>query len=109
VSCAVLGSYGAFGIVVEEMVGARSAKRTVIVTNPAGLHARPGAAIAKAVRRFKSKVWIGNHKEVVDAGNILELLTLAAEQGSELTLTAKGPDAQQALDAVVEELAKHYE
>lgn len=96
-------------MVVEEMVGARSAKRTAIVTNPAGLHARPSAAIAQAVRRFKSKVQIRSRNEVVDAGSILELLTLGAKQGSELVLTAKGPDAEQVLDAVVEELSKHYE
>jgi phosphocarrier protein HPr len=96
-------------VVVEEMVGSRSAKRIVIVTNPAGLHARPSAAIAQAVRRFKSKVQIGNRNEVVDASSILELLTLGAKQGSELVLTAKGPDAEQVLVAVVEELAKHYE
>jgi phosphocarrier protein HPr len=96
-------------MVVKEMVGARAAKRTVIVTNPAGLHARPSAAIAQAVRRFKSKVLIGSRNEVVDASSILELLTLGAKQGSELVLTAKGPDAEQVLDAVVEELAKDYE
>ena len=96
-------------MVVEEMVGSRSAKRIVIVTNPAGLHARPSAAIAQVVRRFKSKVQIGSCNEVVDAGNILELLTLGAPQGSKLVLTAKGPDAEQVLDAVVEELAKDYE
>jgi phosphotransferase system HPr (HPr) family protein len=92
-------------MVVEKMV----ASRTVIITNPAGLHARPCAAVAQAVRRFKSKVRIRKEKEVVDAGNILEIMTLAAAQGAELLLTAKGPDAEQALDAVVEELAKHYE
>jgi phosphotransferase system HPr (HPr) family protein len=96
-------------MVVEKMVGTRSAKRTVIVTNPAGLHARPSAAIAKTVGRFKSKVQIRSRNEVVDAGSILELLTLGAKQGSELVLTAKGPDAEQVLDAVVGELSKHYE
>lgn len=86
-----------------------SAKRTVTLTNPAGLHARPSAAIAEAVRRFQSKVQICNGNRVVDAASILELLTLGAPQGSSLVLTAKGPDAEQALDAVVQELSKHYE
>ena len=63
----------------------------------------------KAVRRFKSKVEIRKQNEVVDAGNILELLTLCATQGTELLLTAKGPDAEEALNAVVEEFAKHYD
>ena len=96
-------------MVVEKMVGTRSAKRTVIVTNPAGLHARPSAAISAAVRRFTSQVQIRSRNQVVDAGSILELLTLGAKQGSELVLTAKGPDAEQVLDAVVQEFSKHYE
>jgi len=91
------------------MAIATSAKRTVTITNPAGLHARPSAAIAQAVRRFRSTVQIRSGSQMVDAGSILELLTLGATQGSSLVLTAKGPDAEQALDAVVAELAKHYE
>lgn len=90
-------------------MSSKSANRSVIVTNPAGLHARPSAAIVKAVRRFKSKVEIRKNNEVVDAGNILELMTLCATQGTELLLTAKGADADQVLDAVVEEFAKRYE
>jgi phosphotransferase system HPr (HPr) family protein len=85
------------------------AKRTIVVTNPAGLHARPSAAIAQTVRRFHSKVRIRSRNEEVDAGNILELLTLGAAQGAELQLTAKGPDADQVLEAIATELAKHYE
>jgi len=91
------------------MVGGRSAKRMVVLTNPAGLHARPSAAVVDMVRRFKSKVQISNGRQVVDGGCILDLLTLGAMQGTELVLTAKGPDAEAVLDAVVEELAKHYE
>ena len=79
------------------------------VSNPAGLHARPSAAIARAVARFKSQVRIQCRGATVDAGNILELLTLAAGQGSRLVLTAKGPDAEEALDAVAEELGRRYE
>jgi phosphotransferase system HPr (HPr) family protein len=85
------------------------AHRTVLVTNPAGLHARPSAAIAQAVRRFQSKVLIRSGRETIDAGSILEIMTLGATQGAELLLTAKGPDAELALDAVAAELAKQYE
>jgi phosphocarrier protein HPr len=90
-------------------MAAQTSERSVIVTNPAGLHARPSAAIVKAVGLFKSKVKIRKENRAVDAGNILELLTLGATQGTQLLLTAKGPDADQALDAVVAELAKQYE
>jgi phosphocarrier protein HPr len=91
------------------MAIATSAKRTVTITNPAGLHARPSAAIAQVVRRFQSRVQIRSGDQVVNASSILELLTLGARQGSSLVLTAKGPDAEQVLEAVVEELSKHYD
>lgn len=91
------------------MVGPTSAERTVTITNPAGLHARPSAGIAQAVGRFQSQVRIRNGSHVVDARSILELLTLGAGQGTSLVLTAKGPDAEQVLDAVVEELSKRYD
>jgi phosphotransferase system HPr (HPr) family protein len=89
-------------------MSARSARRKVIITNPAGLHARPSAAIVKAVGRFKSKVEIRKNGEAIDAGSIVDLMGLGASQGTELLVTAKGPDAEEAIDAVVAEFAKHY-
>jgi phosphotransferase system HPr (HPr) family protein len=86
-----------------------SATRTVVVTNPVGLHARPSAAIAQIVRRSKSQVQFQRGRDTVDAANILELMMLGAVQGTELTLTASGPDAETVLDAIADELAKHYD
>ncbi len=86
-----------------------SATRTVVITNPAGLHARPSAAIAQIVRRSNSQVQFQRARDTGDASNILELMMLGAAQGTELTLTASGPDAENVLDAIVAELAKHYD
>lgn len=80
---------------------AKTATRTVTVSNPTGLHARPSVAIATTVRKYKSKVQIRRGNEVVDAGEVLQLLTLGAPQGTTLILTAKGPDAEEVLDAIV--------
>jgi phosphotransferase system HPr (HPr) family protein len=91
------------------MMFAKTARKSVIVTNPAGLHARPCAAIVKTAKRFKSKVEIHKNKETIDAANILDLMTLCAVQGTELLLTAKGPDAEEALTALAEEFEKQYE
>ena len=79
----------------------KTATRTVTITNPTGLHARPSVAIATTVRKYKSKVQIRHDSEAVDAGEVLQLLTLGAQQGTELTLTAHGPDAEEVLDALV--------
>lgn len=80
----------------------KSATRKVIVLNPAGLHARPSLAVVKAVRGSQSKVEVRTGRQTVDAADILQLLGLGATQGTELVLTATGPDADQVLDTLAE-------
>jgi phosphotransferase system HPr (HPr) family protein len=87
---------------VEEMVN-NSATRHVIIQNPAGLHARPSLAVSKTVRASKSKVEIRTSRQTVDAAEILQLLSLGATRGTELVLSATGPDAEQVLDALVDQ------
>lgn len=84
--------------------------RQVTVLNPAGLHARPSLAVAQIVRGSQSKVQISTPwKTTVDAGDVLQMLSLGATQGTELTLSATGPDAQQVLDALAERFADQFD
>ena len=79
-----------------------SLTRTVTVTNPQGLHARPADQLVRLASSFESKIMIANGGEVVDCKSILSLLTLAAAQGTELSLSAEGADAAQALQSISE-------
>jgi phosphotransferase system HPr (HPr) family protein len=76
-------------------------ERKVVVTNPQGFHLRPIAAFAQLAARFHSRVTVCREGQAVDGKSILDLMLLAAAQGSELTVRAEGPDAQNALDALV--------
>jgi phosphocarrier protein len=58
----------------------------VTITNAFGLHARAAAKIAKLVQNVKSKVWIIKAGEKADASSIIDILTLACEKGSKITL-----------------------
>jgi phosphotransferase system HPr (HPr) family protein len=80
-------------------------QRTVLVTNPQGFHMRPAAAFAELAGRFQSTVTVSKDGRLVNGKSLLELLFLAAEQGSELVLQASGPDAGEALDALAGVLA----
>jgi phosphotransferase system HPr (HPr) family protein len=91
----------------EEMVN-NSATRTVVVMNPAGLHARPSLAVSKTVRASKSKVQIRANHQTIDAGEILQLLSLGATRGTELILSAVGPDAEQVLDSLANQFANCF-
>jgi phosphotransferase system HPr (HPr) family protein len=79
----------------------RTATRRVVVTRPAGLHARPCLAIATAVRQSRSKVEIRSNRQKVNAADVVELLSLGAGPGTELVLAAKGSDAEATLDTLV--------
>jgi phosphotransferase system HPr (HPr) family protein len=79
-----------------------SLKRTMIVANRAGMHARAAAMIAVAVRRFNARVTITKSNNQVEATDVLQLLSLGAAQGEEVEVEASGDEAQQAIDALQE-------
>ena len=74
--------------------------RTVTVINPEGLHARPADLLVRTANQFGSTILIQKGSERVDCKSILSLLTLGAAQGTKLTLSADGADAEQAIDAL---------
>ena len=67
------------------------------VLNDQGLHARPAARLAQEAQKYGCAVELAVNGSTVDAKSILDILTLAAGQGTELELRAKGPDAREAL------------
>jgi len=71
------------------------------IINKKGLHARASAKIVEASARFKSDVTIGFRDQKVDAESILDLMMLAAGVGSEIEIEACGPDAEEAITAMV--------
>ena len=70
------------------------------IVNPLGLHARPAAKLVNTALQFNSEVSISLNGNQVNAKSIMGVLTLAAAQGSILTVTCDGEDAQQAMEAV---------
>ena len=83
--------------------------RGVTVTNRHGLHARPAVAIVKTARKYDARVTIRRGNQTVDAASILDLLSLGATQGTELLLTAKGSQAQEALAALAQLFDAEFE
>jgi phosphotransferase system HPr (HPr) family protein len=59
--------------------------------------------------QFESHIEILKNGERFDGKSILSLLTLAAAQGTELTLRAHGPDADQALAALADLFGRGFD
>lgn len=78
------------------------ATRVVCITNPHGLHMRPITALSERAKEFQSEVTITKDHNRVNVRHIIDMMTLAVENGSEVVLEAVGPDAESALAAIAE-------
>ncbi|MYR05827.1 HPr family phosphocarrier protein [Gordonia sp. SID5947] len=77
---------------------------TVAVGSAVGLHARPATIIAEAVGDTGSAVTIGlEGGDPVDAGSALMIMTLGAEKGTNVVVTAED---QNTLDAIATLVAR---
>lgn len=72
----------------------------VTVVNKLGIHARPAAALVQCVLNFECDVFLLFNGSRVNAKSIMGLLTLAATQGSRITVSCKGSDADVAMKAI---------
>ena len=63
---------------------------------------RPADMLVRKANSFAADVQVGKGEQVVDGKSILSILTLAADEGTELRIAASGDDATAAVDALVE-------
>ena len=70
------------------------------IVNRRGLHARASAKFVKCAEAFQAEVLVCKDDDVVVATSIMGLMMLGASLGSEITLQAIGPDAEDALAAL---------
>ena len=72
----------------------------VTITNKLGLHARPAMSFADTAARFSSDIEVIKAGSRFDGKSIMNLMMLAATQGTELEIVASGPDADAAVAAL---------
>lgn len=77
------------------------ASRDVTIPNRLGLHARAAAKFVHTATRFQARVRVSRDTRTMDGKSIMGVLLLAASQGTTITITAEGPDADDAVDALV--------
>ncbi len=75
--------------------------REVTVINALGLHARAAAKIAEIAQKARRRVWIVKESETVDASSIIDILTLAATQGSTIRIGVDDLGDVEILDQIV--------
>ena len=87
---------------------ATTVTRVLEVTNKRGLHARASSKFVKLVEDFQSTVTVSRDGLEVNGTSIMGLMMLAAGIGCHIEVTADGPDAEEALNAIAALLADKF-
>lgn len=81
----------------------------VTISNSLGLHARPAMSFVDTANSFTSDIRVSKGDQEVDGKSIMQMMMLAATQGTELTLRVQGPDADEALAALGELVDRKFD
>jgi phosphocarrier protein HPr len=82
--------------------------RELQIINKRGLHARASAKFVQMVERFNAEVWVTRGSETVGGTSIMGLMMLAAGPGTSVVVSAIGPEAQAAVDAIAALVADKF-
>jgi phosphocarrier protein HPr len=77
-------------------------EKIVTIKNKAGLHTRPAATIVKLAAKYKCEFFISRDGMNINGKSIIGVMTLAAEEGAELTLSFDGADEEDAAKEIVD-------
>ena len=83
--------------------------KELLVQNKMGIHARPAAMIVRITNKFKADVFVEKDEEQVNGKSIMGLMMLAAGHGSVILVSVDGPDAEIAMEAIGELIARKFE
>ena len=82
--------------------------RDMLIVNRKGLHARATAKFVQCVERFDAQIRVTRCGETVGGASLMGILTLGAGLGSTITVSAQGPQATEALDALATLVANRF-
>lgn len=75
--------------------------RTVVISEPTGLHLRPAGLICELSQRYQSKVVLKKGSHTANAKSVLGVLAARVQQGDEIEIICDGADEEEALDAIM--------
>ena len=64
------------------------------------IHARPAGVLVKEVKKFQSKITLEGNGKTAEAGKLLAVMGMGIKHGTEITITAEGPDEDEAIAAM---------
>ncbi|KQC03667.1 MAG: phosphocarrier protein HPr [Candidatus Cloacimonas sp. SDB] len=83
-------------------------RKTIVIENKLGMHARPATMIVKAATKYRSDFKIRKDDMEINGKSIMGVMTLAAEYKSELELIADGVDEEYLIEEIAELFASKF-
>ena len=74
--------------------------KEVIVRCESGLHNRQATYFVQKANEFESNIWVESGSRKMNAKSLLGIMSLGIVTGSKVTLSAMGPDAEAAVNAL---------
>ena len=90
------------------MGGSATVTRDLEIVNKRGLHARASARFVQLAAGFRSDITVEKDGVSVGGSSIMGLMMLAASPGCSIRVTAKGPDAEEAVAAIAALVADRF-
>jgi len=81
---------------------------TIIVQHNQGLHARPATQFVTEAQKYHADITVKNGTRSANAKSMLGILTLDVNQGTEITISAEGDDANDAVKALEALVANNF-
>jgi len=82
-----------------------TASREIVVSNKLGLHARPAMQFVDLANQFKSDITVnklGEEPAEADGKSVMQMIILAATEGTKMRIDATGDDAGEAVTKLAE-------
>jgi len=75
-------------------------EQTFTIINKLGLHARAAAKFVNMASQFESNIQVSRNGRTVNGKSIMGLMMLAAAKDTEISVSAEGADAKQAMQDI---------
>ena len=80
--------------------------KEVVVRCESGLHNRQATYFVQNANEFESSIWLESGSRRMNAKSLLGIMSLGVVTGTTVTLSASGPDAESAVNALDELLQR---
>jgi phosphocarrier protein HPr len=77
-------------------------KNQITISNPTGLHTRPGKRVVAEAKKFESNITVTNGEKEANLKSLIKLLKLGISQNHQIEIICDGPDEVEALKHITD-------